>query len=215
MRRAELSGQRFGKLTVVAAAGSRHGNALWECGCDCGSRCVVAACHLKSGHTKSCGCSYGTHGASYTPEYRAWVGMVQRCEDPASVRYHRYGGRGIKVCAEWRNDFTKFLEHVGPRPSPSHSLDRVCNDKGYQPGNVRWATSAEQVRNTSRNVQITFNGETMVLTDWAQRIGLHPTALAGRIRRGMPLHLALTLPVGLDNQRCWRVSAQQTTEVQQ
>lgn len=87
-----------------------------------------------------------THGASLTPEYRTWAAMRQRCLNPRSSRYPTYGGRGITICERWSN-FTAFLADMGPRPSPDHSLDRIDNDKGYEPSNCRWATRSQQQRN--------------------------------------------------------------------
>lgn len=85
-----------------------------------------------------------------TPEYRAWQGMLNRCRSTKARLYYRYGGRGIKVCAKWEKNFAAFLADVGKRPTPNHSLDRIDNNGNYEPGNVRWATMREQMRNTSR-----------------------------------------------------------------
>ena len=88
------------------------------------------------------------HNASNTPEYRTWAGMKNRCLNPNNPRYKSYGGRGISVCSEWIESFSAFLSHVGLKPSPLHSIDRINNDGNYEPGNVRWATAKEQARNT-------------------------------------------------------------------
>jgi len=98
--------------------------------------------------------------------------MIGRCYRPRNHRYAWYGGRGIRVCDRWRTSFEAFLADVGPRPTPRHSLDRIDNDGDYEPGNVRWATSFEQSRNR-RNVKLyTHDGETLTLSEWADRVGL-------------------------------------------
>jgi hypothetical protein len=83
----------------------------------------------------------------YTPEWGAWAGIKQRCFDPKSVSFDDYGGRGITMAPEWRDDFLAFYEHLGPRPSPAYSVDRIDVDGNYEPGNVRWATRSQQAAN--------------------------------------------------------------------
>lgn len=158
-----LTGQRFGRLVVLRYAGkNRSKHCLWECVCDCGSHKTVETSSLNCGHTKSCGCIHRelaerknlSHGHNRvgrrTPEYRSWVGMIQRCTNPKAENYARYGGRGVTVCERW-HDFTNFLADMGPKPSPKHTIDRIDNEKGYEPGNCRWATVTEQNRNQRRH----------------------------------------------------------------
>ena len=90
---------------------------------------------------------YISHGYAGTPEYHAWYSMIDRCTNPNHIHYRDYGGRGITVYEGWTQDPTPFIEYIGPRPSPQHSLDRKDNDKGYEPGNVHWATKSEQIKN--------------------------------------------------------------------
>jgi hypothetical protein len=115
------SGQRFGRLVVLRREGSTGGKATWLCACACGTECVVSGEYLRSGHTKSCGCLHREtcrelcrslslkHGQSYTPEYRTWVSMKGRCENPTHASYKNYGGRGIRVCPTWLDSFENFL----------------------------------------------------------------------------------------------------------
>lgn len=101
---------------------------------------IVGAMHLKHGYARK-------DKALRFAEYGIWAGIIKRCENRNNHAYPRYGGRGIGICAEWRHDFPAFLAHVGPRPSPVHSVDRINNDGNYEPGNVRWATPTDQARN--------------------------------------------------------------------
>jgi len=147
-------------------------------------------------------------GKSATPEYVAWMNMRGRCEDARNKHFADYGGRGIRVCAEWRGSFETFLRDLGRRPSPSHSIDRYPDTNGnYEPGNVRWATPAQQSRNQRRNVYVEHEGERMVVTDWANRLGMLASTLSWRIRAGWPHHLALTVPASHRNGNGRRGSA--------
>lgn len=112
--------------------------------------------------------------------------MISRCENPKVEMYPRYGGRGISVYARWRESFEAFLSDVGQRPSPKHSLDRFPDNNGnYEPGNVRWATVAEQSRNRSTNVFVVYEGQRMCLADLAEKLGITPQQLQQRRKRGV------------------------------
>lgn len=137
------------------------------------------------------------HGLTGSSEYRIWASIKQRATDRAKGDTRRYYfGRGIVLCEEWSQSFAAFLEHVGPRPSPSHSIDRIDNEKGYEPGNVRWATPCEQGRNTRRNKLLTLGGKTMSLTEWADRLGINQTTIRMRLQTpGWTVEQALAVPV--------------------
>lgn len=165
MRLIDLEGMKFGRLTVVGRAidmSAKRKEARWKCVCDCGHEIVVSGYGLRSGHTKSCGCyqlekalatsiKHGeTKGGISTDEYKIWAGAKRRCTDKTYKGYKNYGGRGIKMCNEWRDNFSKFIEEVGRRPGNEYSIDRIDNDGDYEPGNVRWATRSQQNKNRRR-----------------------------------------------------------------
>jgi hypothetical protein len=135
------------------------------------------------------GC-YSHGGASRTrgmaPEYRIWIGMKSRTLNPKSEAYKHYGAKGVTVHPRWLNSFANFLADVGPRPSPIHSIDRYPNRNGnYEPGNVRWATPKEQMRNTDKTCFLTIYGITKSLSEWAEIHGLTRATLYERVKRGI------------------------------
>jgi hypothetical protein len=158
-RRANLLGQRFGKLQVTQCAGPvrlRKGSIriMWVCLCDCGKEKLIGTEYLRLGTSRSCGCQRGMRVApAVDPTHRrsaerlAWTNMKRRCTNQKSPRFKDWGGRGITVCDRWAKSFEAFLLDVGPRPSAMHSIDRIENDKNYEPGNVRWATKSQQIAN--------------------------------------------------------------------
>lgn len=135
-----------------------------------------------------------SHGLSGTRTYLSWQAAKERCHNPANPNFVNYGGRGIVVCERWRHSFEAFLADMGPRPAHT-SLDRIDNGGGYAPGNCRWATKREQNNNTSSNRVLAHGGQSQTIAQWAAQTGLHPRALAHRIRRGWTVERALTTPV--------------------
>jgi hypothetical protein len=180
----------YGRLTVLAEV-RRHSRPYWVCRCECGVEKEISRRSVTSGMTRSCGCLNAevrkahrrTHGMSRTSTYQVWLNMVNRCIDPKDAAFSQYGGRGITVCERWRNSFENFLADMGERPS-SKSIDRINNDGRYAKDNCRWATRAEQARNTARTINITIDGETLCLTDWAARAGRKYSTLYAAHRRG-------------------------------
>lgn len=193
----DITNVRFGRLVAKEYIGrSKHGHSLWLCDCDCGKQTRVATGLLVTGNTASCGCKRAdmsrTHGKTSTPEYEAWRSMLQRCCNPKNRRYADYGGRGILVCDRWRHDFPAFLADMGPRPSSGHSLDRIDNNKGYEPSNCQWSTRKKQQRNRKNNRFITHNGITATIAEWGERLGLKRYTVRDRLRKGMSIEKALT-----------------------
>lgn len=134
------------------------------------------------------------HGMAGTPEYSAWRCMVARCTKPKHRAYASYGGRGIRVCQEWITSFQAFYASLGPRPSEAHSLDRIDNNKDYEPGNCRWATAVQQQRNTRQNLIIEYNGKSLCLAEWAEITGFSSSLLHSRFKSGWSPERAFTTP---------------------
>ncbi len=192
----DLTGKRFGRLTVIRKEESTC-QTRWLVRCDCGNERIVQGGNIKSGDTQSCGCLQREllsvsarklntrHGMTDSPAWASWRAMIKRCEQPSSINYSSYGGRGIKVCDRW-HVFENFLADMGERPD-GKSLDRINVNGDYAPGNCRWATSSEQARNTTRTPKVEFNGREFGLSDLADTLGISPQTVRARQRRGVPL----------------------------
>lgn len=192
----DIAGKRFGRLVAVEFVELSGSNRLWKCVCDCGKDHIVAATYLNRGLTKSCGClridaaintiktHKTTHGMTGTKTYYVWKAIQQRCNNSKRDSYSRYGGRGIKVCERWSESFENFLEDMGICPS-GMSIEREDFDGNYEPSNCRWATSKEQANNRSTNRNITHDGRTQTMAQWAEEIGISSGAIYLRLKRGL------------------------------
>ena len=126
-----------------------------------------------------------------TTEYQAWSNIIRRCTDPNSQQFKNYGGRGIAVCAKWRHSFPAFLADVGRKPKKDLMLERIDNDKGYEPGNVRWATAKQQARNRRSNRHLVCYGLRLTVAEWAERQGVNSGLIHDRLDRGWTVKEAI------------------------
>ena len=201
-RKAEMINKVFGKLIVIQENGKIGNNLAYLCKCSCGNEVTVRGNSLRSGNTSSCGCIHKSfvsklnlkHGMKKSPEYSSWQMMIDRCTNPKSKSWDRYGGRGITVCNEWK-DFKQFYNDMGQRPV-NHTLERINNSLGYFAENCKWATIAEQNRNTRRTRLLKIGDVTKCVTDWCEHFGVSKRTVSNRINRGKwPIELAVTTPI--------------------
>ena len=204
----DITGKRFGRWLVVEKADSTNGvcNSIWKCKCDCGNEKLIKGIALIRGKSRSCGCfktdicknRFYKHGMHDTKVYQSWEAMIGRCECKSNTGYENYHKRGITVCDEWKNSFETFYEYVSKLEhfgADGYSLDRINNNEGYKPGNVRWADRNTQNNNTSRNIYIELNGETKTLAQWVRLYNIKYYTVLYRMRRGWSAYEALTMPV--------------------
>lgn len=193
MKLINLVGQRFGRWVVVAEDGrASDGKAAWLCICECGKRRTVSGGSLRRGLSKSCGClnlehlkERAIHGLAETPTYSIWLGIRQRCMNPKSRSWIKYGGRGITLCERWM-DYLNFLKDMGPRPH-GMSIERVDNGGNYDPNNCVWATSKTQSYNKRNTRKIPLNGRFVTLDAYMDATGMSYAAAYRRATGVTPL----------------------------
>lgn len=185
----DLSGQKFGKLKVIKRVENKGKQVCYLCICDCGNYKIIMASHLKSGHTKSCGCiTKNRGGLSHTRLYAIYSSMLNRCYNINNSRYKCYGGKGISVCNEWRNNYDNFRSWAlnnGYNENAKRgefTIDRIDVNGNYEPKNCRWITNKEQQNNTTKNMFITYKNKTLTLSEWAEILGIKKSTLWARIR---------------------------------
>lgn len=194
-----MIGQRSGIRTCIAELPRRRGEAWVRVLCDCGVvRDAPERSFLRS---LSCGCEKGKnisaakrrHGQRHKPIYYIWSGMLSRCLNPKNNSYERYGAKGITVCSRWLL-FENFYTDMGDPPSAAHQIDRYPDNNGnYEPENCRWATRIEQARNKSSTTSLTYQGQTRLLPEWAEALGINADTLRDRRRRGYSVERILTV----------------------
>lgn len=198
-------GQSYNRWTVVSEASARRGHRYWLCRCSCGTVKEVCGRSLtvaKNG-SKSCGClnlevasnRFKTHGVSETSYYNVWANMRQRCNDQNVNNFHRYGGRGIKVCQRW-DSFEAFREDMGPRPTPSHQIDRIDTNGNYEPSNCRWVTRTENMRNRGDARPVVVDGQSKCVSAWCEHFGsvVRPSTARTRLVNGWDPKVAFSTP---------------------
>lgn len=201
----DLTGKKFGKLTVLKRVGTDgHRNPTWLCECECGNKKVIRGNSLKSGNTTSCGCVAKERirnlnlitGQYKSRLHRIWSSMKTRCYNIHHNSFNLYGGRGITVCDEWKNDFKEFYNWAMSNGYQENlTIDRINNDGNYEPSNCRWVDVKTQSNNRRTNVNITFEGKTQNITRWAIEKNIPQKTLISRLWRGMSIEKALTKPV--------------------
>lgn len=172
------------------------------CRCTCGTVKDVAVHNLTAGISKSCGCLKSestvqrcrTHGLSDTGTHKSWLAMRRRCYDINYVSYPNYGGRGIKVCDRWKDDFEAFYTDMGDRPDGC-SLDRIDVNGNYTPENCKWSTRSEQQTNKQETLHIEWRGQKRSAMEWSKLLGIHVDTLRRRVRRGWDVERAMTAPI--------------------
>jgi hypothetical protein len=204
----DLTGQTFGRLTVVEYAGrDQRSWSLWKCVCSCGGvpPGLISTGALCSGNTSSCGCLQRErasahrfkHGQTDTPEHGIWKGMKRRCLNEKNPAYKNYSGRGIRICERWLgpDGFSNFLADMGARPGPGYTLERKDNDGPYSPENCYWATRTQQARNKRNNRLLTYRGLTLCVAGWAERLGMKSQVIRDRLYWGWSVEDTLATPV--------------------
>lgn len=200
----DLSGQQFGRLTVIekAATKSKEGRAVWVCSCSCGNTVLVDTKSLTTQSTKSCGCYskevhkqiFTKHGESKSKLYFVWNDMKSRCTDKKALPYKDYGGRGIFVCEEWMKSYEPFRDWaLSNGYKQGLTLDRKDVDKGYYPENCRWATMQVQCNNKRNNRIITYEKETHTISEWSKITGISKETIRYRLNAGWDVKDILTI----------------------
>lgn len=202
-----LIGKRFSKLKVIKRIeNDKYGNSRWLCECDCGKITKVLGTHLRSNHTKSCGCLQAQscknikhkpkHGMIKTRIYRIWNGMKNRTNENSrfkETQYKNYSGRNIKICEDWKNNFVSFYNWaISNGYQDNLTIDRIDVDGDYEPNNCRWVTMKEQQNNKRNNTILEYNGLKLTISQWEEKLNFPHKLITNRLRRGWSIEKTLT-----------------------
>ena len=205
----DITGKKYGRLTAIKFIKRSKEITYWLFRCECGKTKILRYNNVISDHTLSCGCfnkearkfnGYFSikHGESrrgkLTLEYKTWSTIKTRCNNPKAIEYKNYGGRGIKLCKEWRYDYLQFLKDMGRKPDKSYSIERINNNKGYSKNNCNWIPKKEECRNKQNSV--IYNGE--LASEASKRLKMSRWAIILRIRDGWSLKRAFNTPKIID-----------------
>lgn len=207
----DLTGQKFNRLTVIERAYVKKGVVYWHCICECGKEKFVNGRKLRDNITKSCGCyksqefkkRVSTHKLSKTKLYRTYRSIINRCYDRNNPNYHNYGGRGIVMCEDWKNDFKTFYdwayangykEELLQNGKNKWTIDRIDVNGNYEPSNCRWATWEQQANNKRQTVYLTYKGKTLTQRQWAKKLGLDDCDIYWRLKNGWSISEVLSVP---------------------
>lgn len=208
MKKLDITNEKFGRLTAIKPVKSNSKLTYWLCACSCGNKTKVYIGRLRNSTTRSCGCLSSevtknrctTHGLTSHYLYKTYLRIKSRCNNNKNKSYADYGGRGITLCKKWEKSFESFYTYVitylGNKPAKELSLDRINNNKGYKPGNIRWATPSMQAKNRRSSKIIAYNGIARNAVDWARAINIPPQMLYTRLKvLKWPIDRVLNTPI--------------------
>lgn len=204
MKALDLKGKKFNNLTVLEKTKNKGEKVLWKCQCACGKITFVTTCNLRGDKVKSCGClknqnliSRNTkHNQRHTKLYEVWKSIKQRCLNPNNRYFKNYGGRGITICKEWKDDFINFYNwSIENGYKENLTIDRIDNNGNYDPSNCRWTNRYIQANNTRNNHYIFFNNENLTISQWAKKLNISYHTLFLRLKNGWSIEKALTTPI--------------------
>lgn len=212
MEKLNIIGERYNKLLVLEEVDKSKYNRRFKCLCDCGNITIVAMNNMRSGKIASCGCHKleqlllrnTTHNQRHTHLYEIWKGIKQRCYNPKHRAYHNWGGRGIKMCEDWKNNFQSFydwsyangytLNNHYKKENDKLTIDRIDVNGDYCPDNCRWVKRIEQARNTRTNRNLIYKGEELCLSEWCEYLNLNYPTIYSRLNKGWSIERAFETP---------------------